>query len=105
MKMSFANCVANQKAGDDDDMSDTDAWVMIADLKADVFDTIFPDEEEVDPKLQQLENFMQLLTEDQRNLIYEHANSELNRFALLFEFDSDVKHIRHVLPCYCMEYY
>lgn len=45
---------------------------MIADPKADVFDTLFPDEEEVDPKLQQLENFMQLLTGDQRNLIYEH---------------------------------
>lgn len=68
----FSNRIANQKAGDDDDMSDTDAWAMIADPKADVFDTLFPDEEEVDPKLQQLENFMQLLTEDQRNLIYEH---------------------------------
>ena len=68
----FSNRVVNKKAGDEEDMSDTDAWAMITDPKADVFDTLFPDEEEVDPKLQQLENFMQLLTEDQRNLIYEH---------------------------------
>lgn len=67
----FMNRIVNQKAGDDDDMSDTDAWAMIADPKADVFDTLFP-EEEVNPKLQQLEEFMELLTEDQINLIYEH---------------------------------
>lgn len=68
----FSNRVANQKAGDDDDMSDTDAWAMIADPKADIFDTLFPEEEEVNQKLQQLKEFMKLLTEDQRNLIYEH---------------------------------
>ena len=68
----FSNRVANQKAGDDDDMSDTDAWAMIADPKADIFDTLFPEEEEVNQKLQQLEEFMKLLTEDQRNLIYEY---------------------------------
>ena len=68
----FSNRVANQKADDDDDMSDTDAWAMIADPKADIFDTLFPEEEEVNQKLQQLEEFMKLLTEDQRNLIYEY---------------------------------
>ena len=68
----FMNRIVNQKAGDDDDMSDTDAWAMIADPKADVFDTLFPEEEEVNPMLQQLEGFMELLTEDQINLIYEH---------------------------------
>lgn len=66
----FMNRIVNQKAGDD--MSDTDAWAMIADPNADVFDTLFPEEEEVNPKLQQLEEFMELLTEDQINLIYEH---------------------------------
>ena len=68
----FMNRIVNQKVGDDDDMSDTDAWAMIADPKADVFDALFPEEEEVNPKLQQLEKFMELLTEDQINLIYEH---------------------------------
>ena len=37
-----------------------------------IFDTLFPEEEEVNQKLQQLEEFMKLLTEDQRNLIYEY---------------------------------
>ncbi len=64
--------MVNKKAGDDEDMSDTDAWAMIADLKADVFETLFPEEEEVNPKINQLEKFMELLTEDQINLIYEH---------------------------------
>lgn len=68
----FINSVANTKAGDDEDMSDTDAWAMITDPKADVFDTLFPEEEEAKLELQQLEEFMKLLTPDQINLIYEH---------------------------------
>lgn len=47
--------MVNKKVGDDEDMSDTDAWAMIADLKADVFETLFPEEEEVNPKINQLE--------------------------------------------------
>lgn len=36
-------------------------------------------------------------TLDDNKVLIEEANSELNRFSLLFEFDGDVKHIRHVL--------
>ncbi len=74
----FINRVADTKAGDDEDMSDTDAWAMIEDPKADVFDTLFPEEEIKSPKLQQLEEFMKLLTPDQINLIYEHYGAGKN---------------------------
>ena len=36
-------------------------------------------------------------TLDDNKVLIEDANSELNRFSLPFEFDGDVKHIRHVL--------
>ena len=67
----FSDRIVNKKAVDDD-MSDTNAWAMIADPKADVFNTLFPEEDEVNLTVQQLEEFMKLLTEDQINLIYEH---------------------------------
>jgi phi13 family phage major tail protein len=36
-------------------------------------------------------------TLDDHKVLIENANTELNSFALLFEFDGDQKHIRHVL--------
>lgn len=35
--------------------------------------------------------------QDDKKVLIENANTELNSFALLFEFDGDVRHIRHVL--------
>lgn len=36
-------------------------------------------------------------TLDDKKVLFENANAELNPFALLFEFDGDIRHIRHVL--------
>ena len=36
-------------------------------------------------------------TLDEKKVLFENANAELNPFALLFEFDGDIRHIRHVL--------
>lgn len=36
-------------------------------------------------------------TLDDNKVLIENANTELNPFALLFEFDGDIRHIRHVL--------
>ena len=69
---SFRNKVANTKAGDDDDMSGEDAWAQIEDPKADVFRTLFPDEDEEYTWMDQLEEFLKQLTQDQLRLIYEH---------------------------------
>lgn len=35
--------------------------------------------------------------QDDKKVLIENANTELSSFALLFEFDGDVRHIRHVL--------
>jgi phi13 family phage major tail protein len=36
-------------------------------------------------------------TLDDNNVLIENSNAELNAFALMFEFDGDARHIRHVL--------
>lgn len=68
----FRNQVDNAKAGDDDDMEDTDAWARIADPKADVEKVLFPEMEAEDVQLVKLRRVMSQLTESQRNLIYDY---------------------------------
>lgn len=68
----FRNQVDNGKAGDDDDMEDTDAWARIADPKADVEKVLFPEMEAEDVQLVKLRRVMSQLTESQRNLIYDY---------------------------------
>ena len=36
-------------------------------------------------------------TLDDKNVLVENANTELGAFALLFEFDGDIRHIRHIM--------
>ena len=43
----FSNRLVNNKAGDDEDMSDTDAWAMIADPKADSGSVMLPENSSV----------------------------------------------------------
>lgn len=61
----------------DDDMSDTDAWATIADRTVDIEDILFRDDEEEDPQSVQLHAFMELLTESQRGLIYDHYGLQM----------------------------
>lgn len=67
----------NSKAGNDDDMSDTDAWAAIADRASNIEDILFQDDEDEEPQSVQLHAFMELLTESQRGLIYDHYGLEM----------------------------
>ena len=68
----FRNQVDNAKAGDDDDMEDTDAWAKLADPDADIEKILFSKEEPEDPQVVKLLQLMEQLTESQVNLIYDH---------------------------------
>ncbi len=66
----FRNQVDNSKAGDDDDMEDTDAWAKLADPNTDIEKIFFSEEEPEDPQVVKLMQLMEKLTESQINLIY-----------------------------------
>lgn len=68
----FRNQVDNSKAGDDDDMEDTDAWAKLADPNADVEKILFSEEEPENPQVVKLLQLMEQLTESQVNLIYDY---------------------------------
>lgn len=68
----FRNQVDNNKAGDDDDMEDTDVWAKLADPDADIEKILFSKEEPEDPQVVKLLQLMEQLTESQINLIYDH---------------------------------
>lgn len=68
----FRNQVDNSKAGDDDDMADTDAWAKLADPNADVEKILFSEEVPEDPQIVKLLQLMEKLTESQIDLIYDH---------------------------------
>ena len=68
----FRNQVDNTKAGDDEDMEDTDAWAKLADPSADIEKLLFAEEELEDPQVTKLLQLMEQLTESQINLIYDY---------------------------------
>ncbi len=59
--------------GNDGDDDFRDAPIdCIADQKADIFSTLFPEEESTDPRIKEITEWMKTLTEPQRDLIYKH---------------------------------
>lgn len=68
----FRNQVDNTKAGDDDDMEDTDTWAKLADPNADIEKLHFSEKEPENPQVTKLLQLMEQLTESQINLIYDH---------------------------------
>ncbi len=68
----FRNQADNSKAGDDDDMEDSDAWAKLADSNADVEKILFSEEEPENPQVVKLLQLMEQLTESQVDLIYDH---------------------------------
>lgn len=68
----FINQIVNQSIGNDNNMEKTDVWASIADPKANILTTIFPEEEVINPQIEKLFALMQYLTEDQINFIYAH---------------------------------
>lgn len=67
----FRNQVDNTKAGDDDDVEDTDAWAKLANPNADIEKILFSEEPE-NPQVVKLLQLMEQLTESQINLIYDY---------------------------------